>query len=67
MTCGKPYLKINIYVRSAFIKLRLIMALTFLERIVKCEGDFLDCGTFKIKDGSQTRLWEDIFGLALNH
>jgi hypothetical protein len=43
------------------------VALTFLERIVKCEGHFLDCGTFKIKDGSQTRLWEDIFGLALNH
>jgi hypothetical protein len=27
--------------------------------LLKARKDFLRCGTFKIKDGSQTRFWED--------
>ena len=31
----------------------------FLKGLLKVREDFLGCGTFKIKDGSQTRLWKD--------
>ena len=31
----------------------------FLKGLLKVREDFLGCGTFKIKDGSQTRFWED--------
>ena len=31
----------------------------FWKGLLKVREDFLGCGTFKIKDGSQTRFWED--------
>ena len=31
----------------------------FLKGLLKVREDFLGCGTFKIKDGSQIRLWKD--------
>jgi hypothetical protein len=31
----------------------------FWKGLLKAREDFLRCGTFKIKDGSQTRFWED--------
>ena len=31
----------------------------FWKGLLKVKEDFLGCGTFRIKDGSQTRFWED--------
>jgi hypothetical protein len=31
----------------------------FWKGLLKAREDFLGCGTFKIKDGSRTRFWED--------
>ena len=33
----------------------------FLKGLLKSREDFLYCGTFKIKDGSQTKFWEHIW------
>ena len=33
----------------------------FCKGLLKSREDFLGCGTFKIKDGSQTRFWENIW------
>jgi hypothetical protein len=53
----------NKYLSSKFlsqIKIKL-GELHFWKGLLRSKEDFLGCGTFKIKDGSQTRFWEDIW------